>query len=154
MLTREVRDELTAYHMSAGSAAGWEETRLWCTVCGRRRLLGRYDVRGGELWLRCPDCCAGGNDYYSHTHALEILGGVRGYQRAHNRLTAWVSRYYPPHLLARAVPCQRCGRPLPLRHDRPDYLSPSPIGNDPGLRHWCPTSNRHCWESLHGPALA
>ncbi|HKB48260.1 MAG TPA: RNA polymerase sigma factor, partial [Ktedonobacterales bacterium] len=66
LLTTELRDELAVYSPRAGSDAGWEETRLWCTVCGRRRLLGRYDVRGGELWLRCPDCCAGGNDYYSH----------------------------------------------------------------------------------------
>ena len=154
LLTTELRDELTAYHMSAGSAAGWEETRLWCTVCGRRRLLGRYDVRGGELWLRCPDCCVGSNDYYSYTHELEILGGVRGYQRAHDRVTAWVGRYYPPHLRAKVVPCQRCGRPLPLRHERPDYLAPSPIGNDRGLHHWCPTCDHDCWASLDGLLLA
>src|SRR5260370_42182117 len=98
MLTREVRDELTAYHMSAGSAAGWEETRLWCSVCGRRRLLGPYGVRGGELWLRCPDCCVGSNDYYSYTPDREILGGGRGYQRAHGPVPAWVGRLHPAAL--------------------------------------------------------
>jgi RNA polymerase sigma-70 factor (ECF subfamily) len=154
VLTTELRDEVAAYALGMGGDAGWEETRLWCMACGRRRLLGRYNVGGGELWLRCPDCCAGSNDYYSHTHALEILGGVRSYQRALDRVIAWVGRYYPPHLRAKAVPCWRCGRPLPLRYERPDYLAPSPSGNDRGLRHWCPTCDHDSWESLDGLALA
>ena len=154
LLTTELRGELAAYSAHAESEVSWEETRLWCTGCGRRRLLGRYDVRGGELWLRCPDCCVAADDHYSHTHALEILGGVRGYQRALDRVTAWVGRYYPPNLRAKVVPCQRCERPLPLRFERPDYLAPSPIGNDRGLNHWCPTCDRECWESLDGLLLA
>ena len=85
---------------------------------------------------------------------LETGSGGRTNQRAHDRVTAWVGRYYPPHLQAKVVPCQRCGRPLPLRHERPNYLAPSPIGNDRGLHHWCPNCNRDCWESLDGLLLA
>ena len=154
VLTTELRGELVMFSADAESTVGWEETRLWCAVCGRRRLLGRYDVRGGELWLRCPDCCAAADDYYSHTSALEILGGVRGYQRAFSRVIAWVGRYYPPNLRAKVVPCQRCGRLLPLRFERIDYLSSSPNGNNRGLRHGCPTCKRDCWESLDGLLLA
>jgi hypothetical protein len=43
---------------------------------------------------------------------------------------------------------------LQLRHERPDYLAPSPIGNDRGLHHWCPTCDRDCWASLDGLLLA
>jgi RNA polymerase sigma-70 factor (ECF subfamily) len=154
LLTTELRGELAAYSADVEGGVSWEETRLWCVVCGRRRLVGRYDVRGGELWLRCPDCSVAADDYYSHTNAPEILGGVRGYQRAYSRLNAWVGRYYPPNLRAKVVPCQRCGRPLPLRFERQDDRSPSPIGNNRRLRHWCPTCKRDCWESLDGLLLA
>ncbi len=154
LLVTEFRDELAAYSADAANKVGWEETRLWCAVCGQRRLLGRYDVHGGELWLRCPGCCVSADDYYIHTHALEILGGVRGYQRAYSHVTAWVGRYYLPNLPAKVVPCQRCGRPLPLHFEQPDYLAPSPIGNDRGLHHWCPSCDRECWESLDGLLLA
>jgi RNA polymerase sigma factor (sigma-70 family) len=154
LLTAELGGELAAYTTHAKSAIGWEETRLWCTVCGRRRLVGRYDLSGGELWLRCPDCSVAADDYYTHTHSLEILGGVRGYQRAYNRLTAWVAGYYPPNLRTKVVPCQRCGRPLPLRFERIDYLAFSSNGNNRGLRHWCPTCDHDCWESLDGLLLA
>jgi hypothetical protein len=117
-------------------------------MCGQRRLLGRYDVRGGELWLRCPDCCTAADDYYTHTHALEILGGVRGYQRAHGRVTAWVGRYYPPNLRTKVVPCVHCGRPRPLIFGRTYFTAPALSGNNRGLRHWCPTCDRDSWVSL------
>ena len=74
LLTTELRGEMSAFSAHAESEASWEETSLWCAVCGRRRLLGRYDVHGGELWLRCPDCCAAADDYYSHTRLCTNLG--------------------------------------------------------------------------------
>jgi RNA polymerase sigma factor (sigma-70 family) len=41
------------------SEPGWQETRIWCDLCGRRRLLGIFERKDcGETWmrLRCPDC--------------------------------------------------------------------------------------------------
>lgn len=154
VLTTELRDELVAYRVMAESDALWQETRLWCSSCGERRLLGRYDVGESELWLRCPICNTAPGDTMTHTHAQEILGGVRGFKRAHDRVMAWMGRYYPPNLRAGVVPCQRCGRALPLHYKHPAFLPSLANGNARGVSHWCPTCERDCWASLDGLALA
>lgn len=33
----------------------WVQTRIWCGVCGKRRLEGRWG-EDGSLWLDCPSC--------------------------------------------------------------------------------------------------
>ena len=154
ILTDELRQEFGPYEPAAARSGVWEETRLWCTACGRHRLLGRYHSGRGELWLRCPACYPDPNQLHIHADLPTILGGVKGYQRAHSRLGAWVDRYYRPHLRAHVVPCVQCGRPAPLRKDRPSYLPPSPQGNDLGLRHLCDICGRDHWESLDGLLLA
>ena len=153
VLTTELRDELVMFSADAESTVGWEETRLWCAVCGRRRLLGRYDVRGGELWLRCPDAVQPPTITFSHAVHWKFSAAF-GASAGVSRVIAWVGRYYPPNLRARVVPCQRCGRLLPLRFERTAYLPSSPNGNNRGLRHGCPTCKRDCWDSLDGLLLA
>src|SRR5215467_10257991 len=40
-------------------AGGWRATRVWCTLCGRRRLMGMFLPQpdgGVNLHMRCPDC--------------------------------------------------------------------------------------------------
>ncbi|WIG62044.1 MAG: hypothetical protein OJF49_004793 [Ktedonobacterales bacterium] len=160
VLTTEFSAEMAAYRPDVTSAHGWQETRIWCLSCGQRRLLGRYHPSEGELWLRCPDC-SHGEDLMIHTHALEILGGVQGYQRAYNRLFGWIDRFYRPHLATRTVPCLRCGNILPL-HVKPLTPSGPPTGATPplppeidaGLYYTCPLCERDCWESLGGLVLA
>ena len=160
VLTTEFSAEMAAYRPDVTSAHGWQETRIWCPSCGQRRLLGRYHPTEGELWLRCPDCSCG-EDLMIHTHALEILGSVQGYQRAYNRLLIWIDSYYRPHLSTRTVPCLRCGSMLPL-HVKPltpdgpltEHTPSLPPERDAGLYYSCPLCDRQCWESLGGLVLA
>src|SRR5579862_7888316 len=49
LLATELSDDLAGYGLSE-TAGLWEETRLWCTNCGQRRLQGRYLPDEGELW--------------------------------------------------------------------------------------------------------
>ncbi len=153
VLTTELRGELAAYRLTDGEE-DWRETRLWCPSCGERRLMGRYNVGESELWLRCPACDTAPGSFTIHTHAREILGGVRGFTRARDRVVAWMDRYYTPHLRAGSVPCQRCGRPLALRYELSASVGTASPGNARGLSHWCPSCERDCWASLDGLALA
>ena len=49
--------------------AVWQETRIWCQVCGQRRLLGHLSPNRHEFWLRCPTC---GN--YNHSDDAPSAG--------------------------------------------------------------------------------
>ncbi|HEU5437818.1 MAG TPA: RNA polymerase sigma factor [Ktedonobacterales bacterium] len=153
ILTTGLGAELASHAPDLYARYGWETTPLWCTICGRHHLLGRYHVAEGELWLRCPECSPDPSLFHIHMQAPDVLGGVRGYQRAHVRELAWVARYYQPHLCNRHIPCPSCGRMLPRGGDRPHYASPSPLGNDQGLRLICATCDLDNWQSLDSLAL-
>ncbi len=51
VLTTDLLDDAAAYGLSA-EIDGWQGTRIWCPLCGRRRLEARF-TRDRELWLRC-----------------------------------------------------------------------------------------------------
>jgi len=163
VLTTEFGAELAAYGLGIADAGQWEQTRLWCTMCGQRRLMGRYLPDAGELWLWCPSCIptqptseADDEHMQIHTHSRQILGGVRGYKRAVNRLTDWVEAYYHPNLREARAPCLHCGRSMPFQCDlsRPTDIPPALHGESPGVYHWCPVCQAYYWESLHGLLLA
>lgn len=157
VLATEFADEMAAFRVgdldgSGGDGSVWEETPLWCSLCGRRRIMGRYNREEGEWWLRCPSCCVDANDVLIHTHSREILGGVKGYKRAYERLWAWVTAYYTPHLAARQVPCLRCGRMLPLRQESGEVMPAVPHGKT--LEHYCSDCDALCFVSLDALVLA
>lgn len=155
VLATEFAGEMAAYRVgdldgAGGDGSVWEETPLWCSLCGRRRIMGRYNREEGEWWLRCPGCCVDANDVLIHTHSREILGGVKGYKRAYERLWAWATAYYTPHLAARQVPCLRCGRITPLRQGA---NGPVALGGVT-LEHACPTCDTSHFISLDALVLA
>ncbi|GEM_PF-186329 len=163
ILADELGDDLGAYGMGTKEDMLWDETHLWCTNCGQRRLMGRYLPDAGELWLWCPGCVPQAprsvDDEAAmmiHTHSRLILGGIRGYKRAINRLTTWTQRYYYPHLATGRAPCPACGRDtvLHLALSRPPDIPAGLRGEGPGVYHFCPDCNAHFWESLQGLLLA
>jgi RNA polymerase sigma factor (sigma-70 family) len=149
VLSTELGEELAAFKPDAPSAGAWEETSIWCPLCGRRHLQGRYNPEAGEMWLRCLGCHIGPTDYDICTRSLAILGGVKGYKRAYDRLGAWADQYYRPRLRNATVPCPNCGRMVALERVVPPASAPVRAGlEDRGLRHFCPSCAGDCWESL------
>lgn len=111
----ELRDEASGYGLCAPTAERWEETRLWCLLCGRRRLEGRFTA--AEFMLRCLTCSTADLPY-AHVRPTRwgpAVGQLKSYRPAYTRLMAWVDAYVVPALPARAVPCAACGRVMPLR---------------------------------------
>jgi len=113
VLTTDLRDQVAPYGLIAPGTDTWQETRIWCAVCGRHRLQGRFTAT--EFTLRCPTCFPGPDDFFTHTTAIALLGGLKSYRPANNRLTEWIGRYIRPALPARVVACAACGSPSPLR---------------------------------------
>jgi hypothetical protein len=143
--------------MGLETSGQWEETNIWCDMCGQHRLKGRYDREGGELWLTCSACCPDPEDHMLHTHSLKILGGVKGYKPAMTRIYKWDYSYYQLNLLTLVVPCMHCGRPCQLQKGPSDHPSLTPWHrNRHGVFHCCDycTPDDYSWSSLEFMVLS
>jgi hypothetical protein len=104
------------------SAQGWRETRLWCTLCGRRRLAGVFlpQPKGGmNLHMRCPECeqryglsdVDGSN---VHSKGLIQLTGLQSFRPAWKRTMLGMTQRFTHALHAGERPCPYCGAPASL----------------------------------------
>jgi len=122
VLKIDLQQEFAPYSTHASTTDDWEETPLWCHICGRHRLRGKRNPDEGELLLKCPAC-----NVLSVNH-LPVLQGVKGYKPLYTRLLAWCNDYYWTALNNGSVPCARCGRKLPanicLIEDIPEWALP------------------------------
>jgi RNA polymerase sigma factor (sigma-70 family) len=117
---------------------GWQETRIWCSHCGRRRLLGRFGPNNTSFSLRCPDCHPNLDIHLVHgEHTVDELAGIKTYKPAFSRVMAWTIDFYRPGLTTGMVHCHRCGRPATL-HRRLPVEVPLPWRNDDGVHFRCP----------------
>lgn len=142
VLTRQMQHEIAPY--SLVSKDSWEETRIWCTLCGRHRLLGKMQSDEGFLVLHCPHCSLAGNKVYSYSHLPKILGGLKSYKAAITRLVKWSDSYYRQAMEQHKVACVECSKPTTVRTFGPDNL-PDVLASSSqyGTQTFCP----HC-ESL------
>jgi RNA polymerase sigma-70 factor (ECF subfamily) len=160
VLETTFEQDIADYHLGlsdAPGASGWQETRLWCTTCGQQHLKGTYDAAEGELRLTCPTCCPDQGNFLLHTHAISILGGVKGYKPAISRVYNWSHHYYRPHLLNPTIPCVTCGRPTILRKGPSDHPDLAPrYHQHHGLFHVCEYCSpaRSYWASLEWLVLS
>ena len=157
VLTTELREAATACGLPLPDTGGWEETRIWCPTCGRRRLLGRFERPDGLLAFRCPDCTpepgtASEFPLANPTYG-RLLAGVARYKPALTRAYAWVDGYYRRGLAEGLVACTNCGRPAPLRWVQP--LQPAPATEPlPRLAAQCASCGECAVTSLGGLVLA
>jgi len=138
LATMRYREEAASYGLiSTDSAEGWQETRIWCPRCGQCRLEGRFvfpEDLGGEgkphFAVRCSGCANSlGVDFTSDHPGLplrRILGDIRGYKPALNRLSGWWNEYYTRGLERGRMACPLCGRDASV-------VTQAPIGTHPSL---------------------
>ena len=108
------------------SAIGWRETRLWCTVCGRRRLQGTFEPWPGgtvNLHLRCPDCSQRSGLSNVHSKGLVQLDGLRSFRPAWKRTMQEIARRLTPALTQGWFPCPLCGTPVSLEVSSADEMA-------------------------------
>jgi RNA polymerase sigma-70 factor (ECF subfamily) len=137
---------------AAGPDPAWRETRIWCPLCGRHRLLGYLGETGTDFVTRCPGCCPGRDEYLTDSHLAGVFAGVTGYKPALTRLLHWLHRTYAPHLGAATMPCHGCGRPVVLCTTRP--AAPLWLRDARGVSHSCPGCGSSSWDMLEAILLA
>jgi RNA polymerase sigma-70 factor (ECF subfamily) len=142
VLTTDLRQEAVSYGLTALDADGWQETRIWCSECGERRLLGRF-AEGRDLWLDCVSCL--GRPRVVHVRgwvgelvwgikSTDLLEGVKGYKPALNRMMARSWEFYRHGIAGRTARCPPCRGEAPLR------ISPYEVSGHRDVQTHCP----HC----------
>ena len=108
VLTSEMQEEIAAYEQAA-TAHTWEQTSLWCYLCGQHRLLGKRQPERGLLYLKCP-ACSPGDQVINKSEGIPLLKDVKSFKPAAARLGEWCHTYYREGLRAGSVVCDTCGR--------------------------------------------
>lgn len=56
LLTHELREETIGYGYLTSAMTEWQDTHIWCPMCGQRRLLMQLPGSSGNISFRCPSC--------------------------------------------------------------------------------------------------
>lgn len=120
VLISEMQEEITAY-TQATSEQTWEQTSLWCHLCGKHRLLGRKQSEHGMLYLKCP-ACSPGDEVLNKSESVPVLKGIKSFKPAFARLGEWCHTYYRQGLRDGSALCNTCGLSVPARISRPEEI--------------------------------
>jgi RNA polymerase sigma factor (sigma-70 family) len=131
--------------LSDGNA--FQETPLWCPLCGQHRLIGRAKPEAGELILRCPQCEPERGQYITHHTNFGLFDGVKGFKPIYSRLMKWSYDYYTGAILNHSVPCLRCGATIVIHRRGVD----NPV--ERGLLGFCDRCSAHTFGALNGILL-
>jgi RNA polymerase sigma-70 factor (ECF subfamily) len=121
VLTTDLRQEAMGYGLAAPMDDGWQETRIWCPICGRHRLIGKLAPAIGELALRCAGCTPAPDMYIAYVQLPELMHGIKSYKPALSRILSWSDEFYRRRRSGRIVPCLFCGHPAQLRDSLPSH---------------------------------
>lgn len=150
VLANELKAETAAFWLlTAGDA--WQETRIWCTNCGQRRLMGKLDDT--EFVLRCPACNEEPGSFHSQSgRNYPFDTDFKSFRPALKRFSTLMDDLFQTAIRQGFVSCRKCGRSLPLRHTIAHYAPPS-IRAKRGVHIYCYNCESGSYESLDGLAL-
>jgi len=119
IMTTELQDDVAAYGIA--SSVTWQETRIWCPNCGRRRFVGGMTHETETIVLRCPSCAFSGVNM-GCMESERPLAGAKATKPALTRAMTWAHTYFQQALAQGIVPCCECGQLAPLQMWPADYL--------------------------------
>jgi RNA polymerase sigma factor (sigma-70 family) len=123
------------------SVLGWRETRLWCNLCGRQRLVSIFETCGqGSLnfRLRCPQCGPRFGLDAIDSDGITYLAGVRSARPALKRTMQSLITHFSQALQVGYEICPCCESVAPVRVVSPEEGS-FPLPQKFWLRSDCPT---------------
>ncbi|HEX8034682.1 MAG TPA: sigma-70 family RNA polymerase sigma factor [Ktedonobacterales bacterium] len=114
ILTTSLREDAIAYGLFSQATEAWQETRIWCPICGLARLHGQLSGTPAHLRLHCLRCGDTHEPFVDHLSLMGLLDGVKTFKAALNRVMVWGNTYYHRGTTTGEVLCHRCSRPVPL----------------------------------------
>lgn len=152
LLSGPLRTEAESFGLMLEPApvAGWLETRLWCSLCGRRRLHGIFlpsEPEGSQnLHLRCPDCVQHYGLDTIHSMGLVQLDGLRAFRPAWKRTMQELTAQLTSALARGWYPCSHCGSQALIQViDNNEAIIPSSHPYQFSIRWQC----HHCGERVY-----
>ncbi|HEY7125017.1 MAG TPA: sigma-70 family RNA polymerase sigma factor [Ktedonobacterales bacterium] len=120
LLNGPLRAEAEAFGMALDEDPAFSprETRLWCNLCGQRRLRGSFVQQPDgsvNLHLDCPDCMARYGIGQVHSKGIVQLDGIRSFRPAWKRTMQTVTHLARKGLTQGWHPCPTCGTPASVR---------------------------------------
>lgn len=111
ILHSELRLDAQAFglRLHDDEAMGWQETRQWCWLCGKRRLRGIFERRPSgrsALRLRCPACSAHPQWDVSNSGDWPGVGPMHSFRPAIKRMMQSAADFYTAVLQQRR--CSVC----------------------------------------------
>ena len=150
VLADELQAETAAFGLLTADDS-WQETRIWCTNCGQRRLLGK--LNDSEFVLRCPDCNDEPGSFHSESRRESHFDlPFKTYRPALKRFSMLMDDLFQGAIRQGFATCRLCGRSLPLQHTVAHYAPPS-IRAKRGLHIYCHDCESGSYETLDGLAL-
>ena len=143
VLNGELRSEAQSFGLllDVEDALNWQETRLWCWMCGKRRMLSRFERRADghvDLSTRCPECSRRYDIFMIHSAGMASLDSLRTLRPAVKRLMQAMLKRASWNLTAGK--CFYCGEPAAIKvfHSRDSNI---PL---PADRYWMSTDCPRC----------
>jgi hypothetical protein len=120
LLNGPQRAEAAAFGLALGEdpATSPRETRLWCNLCGQRRLRGSFVPQPDgsvNLHLDCPECVVRFGLGQIHSKGLVQLDGIRSFRPAWKRTMQAITQLSRQGMTQGWHPCPRCGTPASVR---------------------------------------
>lgn len=144
VLQHEMRADAEAFgllHSDELAQQGWRDTRIWCWICGKRRLQGFFEPQPGGavgLRLRCSGCSSVSKDDLINTAAGVPFARIRSFRPALKRTLQTLPAAYLEGFTAGQQRCYMCGQLATLRGVEPEVL-PAPFYTRFNIVFICPT---------------
>lgn len=128
-------------------AAGWQTTQITCFLCGRRRLVGRFEWSADgrkELRLHCPTCSRQHGIDVFRSKGIASLGNLRAFRPALTRAMRAIEERARRSLATGSDICLHCGHPVRRQLVTPDAF---PVALPQRMRrHWlvAPCGHQGC----------
>ncbi len=142
LLSTDLLDEALSFGLLASE--GFQQTNIWCPLCGQCKLYGRLNPTSGELTMRCEHCCPTPEDTIAHAQVPEMLTGITSFRAAVSRLLAWSETFYIDALGGRLIPCMKCGRSIQAEYCS-TIDSPLPHLNGLSMCFFCAACRNTSW---------
>lgn len=155
VLTTTLRQEASDYGLPLPNITEWQETRIWCPFCGKRRLLCRTNRAGEWSGFRCPGPCVwpDGN-IVDYAYPPAVVHELTSPKAALSRLLLGCHTYYRHEMKNNQARCGLCGRPALLVRQRYEHFPlPEPLRRCYGLYIHCPTCGSQTEASIMHLAL-
>lgn len=146
VLRTDLRAEATTYGIVDERICEWQETRLWCPLCGQSRLRALPPSSAAGFTLECPNCSDTPGGMLIQSSMRPLFADISSIKTAYSRIRAWSSQYSEQALSQRTAACIHCGTLAPLRQGVPVYAA-AQHRQARALHVWCgvvnPVGGRH-----------